>query len=67
MIPYLNKLYKDNKILIDTVLIKSQKIFQEKFEQACLCMERLTKRPIYRKDFTIYLTTFPRGPYDYEK
>ena len=30
-------------------------------------MEKVTGRKIYRNDFSIYLTTFPRGPYEYPK
>src|SRR3989344_8445735 len=27
-------------------------------------MARITENPIYRNDFTGFITTFPRGPYD---
>jgi len=34
---------------------------------ACEKIAELTGKPIYRNDFTIYLTTFFRGPYNYDQ
>lgn len=41
--------------------------FQQYFTSACEKLVEITGRPLYRSDFTVYLTTFPRGPYDYER
>ena len=37
----------------------SEKIFQR--------MEKVTNRPIYRENFTCFITSFPRFPYNYEE
>jgi len=44
-----------------------QQGFNRKQADLFATMERLTKHKIYRNDFTCFLTTFPRFPYNYEK
>lgn len=45
----------------------AEKEFGDKFTDACLVLERITKRPMMSDKFTFYVTTFPRMPYFYEK
>lgn len=63
--PYLKSLYKKIKIRIQLAEVK--KIFAEKSEEIFSRMEKLTNKKIYRKNFTCFLTTFPRAPYDYQR
>ena len=65
LIPYLKKIYK--KIHIEKKLEEIKKIFIENNSAIFKRMEKVTGRKIYRNDFSIYLTTFPRGPYEYPK
>lgn len=63
--PYLTELYQNDKRL------KAQRDFierrfAEEFENACEKLVELTGRPLLRNNFTLYLTTFPRAPYQYE-
>lgn len=67
IVPFLKQKYFDDNEKIDSFTKFINKQFNEKFENACLKLEKVMKRPIYRNDFTIYLTTFPRGPYNYSK
>lgn len=41
--------------------------FQEKYQNACQILEKITKHPMISDNFTFYVTTFPRGCYFYEK
>lgn len=41
------------------------KEYNDKFQKACEKVVELLGRQLYRNDFTIFLTTFPRCPYDY--
>ena len=63
--PYLKQKYIDDKEKIDASKKFIEKQFSEKFEKACQKLEEVMGKPIYRNNFTIYLTTFPRGPYNY--
>ncbi|MDP3900399.1 MAG: hypothetical protein Q8Q23_04950 [bacterium] len=65
LIPYLNSIYSDidTKKLIKTI----QEGFQQKQAELFQIMEQVTKHKIYRDDFTCFLTSFPRFPYNYEK
>lgn len=65
--PYLKQKYIDDKDKIGTFKLEEENIFDDKFIEACDRMVKLLGRPLYRNDFTIYLTTFPRAPYWYEK
>lgn len=41
--------------------------YNQKFQEVCDKMEEIIGKPIYRKDFTFFITTFPHGPYNYKK
>lgn len=66
MEPFLENLYEEQKETIEKTKFYANKLFEEKFTTACLCMQKLTEKTIYRKDFTLFLTSFPRCPYNYE-
>ena len=60
MYPVLEGIYEEKKGLITNY----KNIIQEKInvdlQEACLAMEDMTGFPLYRKDFILNLTTFPR-------
>ena len=64
LMPYLKDLYRREKI--NQKLVSIQKVFDKKQQEIFNRMEKVTGKTIYRKDFTCYLTTFPRAAYDYE-
>lgn len=64
---FLKQKYIDDNDKISASTKFIEKRFSEKFEKACLKLEKVMGKPIYRNSFSIYLTTFPRGPYDYNK
>lgn len=65
LLPYLRDRYeKDEKVKYGRKFIEDR--FSSNFQAACDKLVELTTRDLYRNDFTIYLTTFPRGPYDYD-
>ena len=63
LIPYLKKLYKKENI--NQKKKQLQNIFNESQKEIFTRMEKVTGKKIYRKNFTCFLTTFPRAPYDY--
>ncbi|MEI6228865.1 MAG: hypothetical protein WCP11_02505 [Candidatus Saccharibacteria bacterium] len=63
---FLKQKYIDEKSQIDDYTDSLDKRFQQSFQSACDKMVAVIGRPLYRDDFTIYLTTFPRCPYHYE-
>lgn len=67
IIPFLNQKYIDNKKEIQefTRLVETE--YQKKFNLACQKIIELLKKPLYRDNFTTFLTTAPRAPYWYEK
>ncbi len=67
LIPYLEKKYISEKDEIDKYSAFIKHEFDEKFTKACQKVVDLLGRPLYRNDFTIFLTTFNRGPYDFSK
>lgn len=64
LIPYLRDLYKKKDKKIFEFVNKTKKLFDQKLENACKRIESLMGKPIYRKDFTLYFTMFPRAPYN---
>lgn len=60
MYPVLEQIYKEEK----EAIANYKNIIQEKIDahlqEACLTMENITGFPLYRKDFILNLTTFPR-------
>lgn len=63
LIPHLNKLYK--KLNIKTKTKPIQEIFNQKKDLIFQLMEKATGRKVFRNDFTLYLTTLARAPYNY--
>ena len=64
---FLDETYKKNEVFFSERQKLLEKDFDSKFNNACNWLERTTGRPLFRNDFTIYLTTFPRSPYDPDK
>jgi hypothetical protein len=67
MIPFLENLYKDKKETIDKTFLHANQLFEEKFQEACTSIETMTKKELYLKEYTLFLTTFPRCPYNEKK
>lgn len=65
LLSYIPKLYK--KYNIESHQRKVQQLFDHYAPIIQPCMEKVTGKPLYRQSFTVYLTTFPRGPYNVEK
>ncbi len=66
LLPYLNEKYaNDESVKLGEQFIRRR--FDDNFAAACDKLVEITGKPLYRNDFTIYLTTFPRGPYNYEQ
>lgn len=67
LLPYLKDKYAIEKraLVIRRNFFNNE--FKQKFQIGCNKIAEVMNRPIYRNDFTIYLTTFRRGPYDEEK
>lgn len=61
------KKYIEDKKAIDKFIKFINKRFSENFEKACMSLEKIMNRPIYRDNFTIYITTIPMASYNYEK
>jgi len=61
--PYLKKQYK--KLKIESKVKPIEEIFNQKKDKIFQLMEKATGRKIFRKDFTLILTTLPRAPYHY--
>jgi hypothetical protein len=66
LIPFLKQKYITDKDHIDYYLDFLNLEYKYKFTKACQKIREITKKPLYRNDFTAFLTTFPRGPYNYE-
>lgn len=62
---HLRKIYQKNNLRRKAREL--QKDFQERKNEIFSTMEKLTMKKIYRDDFTLFLTTFPRFPYNYKK
>lgn len=65
LLPYL-KSYYENKPIAEYIK-KIQHGFDERQEKIFSTMEIVTNRPIYRENFTCFITSFPRFPYRLEK
>jgi len=65
LLPYLRKLYK--KLNIAKIKNEVNELFGQKQEAILRRMEKVTGRKIYQKEFVFFLTTFPRGPYNFQK
>lgn len=67
LISFLKQKYIDEKEQIDnfTNLVKAQ--YEQKFDKACDKVVEIMGKPLYRNDFTTFLTTAPRAPYSYNQ
>lgn len=65
LVPYLKNLY--GNLNINKYIKEIQKGFDLKKEKIFERMEKVTGHPIYRNNFTCFITSFPRFPYNYEK
>ena len=63
---FLEQKYKEEDDYIQKVSISAIKQFEYSFESACKLIENITKQALCIENFTVYLTTFPRGPYNKE-
>lgn len=67
IMPFLKQKYIDEKSAIDKHIALLEKSFDEKFTDACLKIVELTGKELYLNEFTFFITTFPRGPYNFGK
>lgn len=67
LLPYLRDLYERDKDKIQKGSDFIKERHEANFLLACKKMVELTGKPLYRSDFTIFITTFPRGPYNFYK
>lgn len=67
IIPFLRNKYILEKEQIAEYTNFINKEYNEKFQKACEKVVELLGKQLYRNDFTIFLTTFPRCPYNYEQ
>lgn len=65
LLPHIKKLYKKNHI--NKIKLKVQRAFDSHANSIQKRMEEVTGQPLYRQSFTVFLTTFPRGPYNVEQ
>lgn len=65
LLPYLTKLHQnaDTISYVESIQREINGIADSLFRK----MEQVTNRPIYRDNFTCFITTFPRFPYDYDQ
>ncbi len=61
---YLEDFWKSHKDEANKKIIEMQSAFDTNKNAIFAKMEQLTHRPIYRNDFTIFLTSLNRGPYN---
>lgn len=66
LIPYLKQKYINEKKKIDDYKKYIDSEFDQKYNIACQKITELTCHPLYRNDSTVYLTTFPRCPFNYD-
>ena len=61
---FLDDIYRKNGTFYKEKQEKIADEFVTKFIPACEWIEKVTDKPLYFKSYKIYLTTFPRCPYD---
>lgn len=66
LIPFLKQKYIKEKDALDSYRIFLNEEFENKFQKSCDKIVQVMGRPLYRNDFTVYITTLPRGPYNKE-
>lgn len=65
--PIIEAKYSREKDFIENYKKSFNDEFKEKFILSCEKMEKIIGKPLYRNDFTFYITTIWRCPYDQEK
>jgi len=63
LIPFLKKVYVDQEKKISKTKTFFKNEFDHKFQKGCNRIVKIMGKPIYRYDFTFYLTTMKRCPY----
>jgi len=63
---FLKQKYIDDSGQINDFVKYINERYSENFEISCQLLEKAMGRPIYRKSFTIYITTYPMAPYNYD-
>lgn len=63
LLPYLEKLYQDMEI--DKYIQEIQSGFDKINDKLFDKMAKITGHPVYRENFTCFITSFPRFAYDY--
>ncbi len=66
LIPYLADKWQ-NDLSVSKGADYISRRFEKCFSEACEKLVDISGHPLYRNDFTIYLTTFPRGPYNFDQ
>lgn len=61
---FLDALYERNRVFFDKQYEKISNRFSGQFLPSCKWIEETTKKPLFFNFYNIYLTTFPRSPYD---
>jgi hypothetical protein len=61
--PFLDRLYKTNNNF-QASKNKLEKNLAKNFDQACVALEKITGKKLYFQEYKLYLTTFPRCPYN---
>jgi hypothetical protein len=64
---FVKRLHQDKESEYNSLKWWIENEFDQKFAQACAWLEKTTKRKLTHQNFTIWLTTFPRAPYFWEK
>jgi len=64
---FLDDIYKQNTVFLKTKQKKITDEFSPKFDSACKWIEKVTNKPLCFNSYKIYLTTFPRSPYNPSK
>lgn len=65
LIPYLEEnYYKPKKISYDESMRSMNDLFENNFQKGCDKLVEVMGKPLFRNDFSIFLTTFNRGPYN---
>lgn len=67
LLPYLEEKYEKNDIEISQKMKEFQEVLDQNKDAIFKNMERLTKHPIDYDEIIMFLTTYPRCPYNREK
>ena len=64
---FLDSTYDSNKDFYEKQIKQIDSKFSKKFPDACAWLEATTKKPLKFTNYKIFLTTFPRSPYNPDK